>query len=460
MNSTRTELSALIKLAWPAAISNLQWIALNFIDTAMVGHAGPNELAYMGAGRILTWITMMVGIGFLSGVSVFTGRAVGADNEKNCGRVLMQGLQFAVLLGIINMAMLMMLTRPLLELAKQQQEVIAGGVRFANMIAWLSIPQFMLVAISAFLQGISRPKIAMMISFIALPVNVALNAIFIFGKFGWPVMGASGAALGTVLSDILVVVMLLWVVARLKDKARYGIYWTFKGAWAAGKAMRRFGLAPAIAGGLENAGFSVLTAIAGTISIAAAAAYQDVMAVLIAGLSISLGVASAVSVRISMAVGAGDKRAVAGRGWIACALTAATLLPVILVFLAQPEWFFSALSNDTAQLKVAVVMMTIIAPFMIFDGSQFVLLYALRAAGDQVMAAAVQISGYCLMMIACVWTGVYVLHLGAAGIGWGMGAGMVTTFCLMAARFWWVCDDPPALRAGYEPEGLAKATIE
>ncbi len=451
----RNELRALIKLAWPAAISNLQWIALNFIDTAMVGHAGPNELAYMGAGRILTWITMMVGIGFLSGVSVYTARAVGAGRDHECGKVLMQGLVFAVLLGVINMAMLMFLTQPVLELARQPHDVVEGGVRFANMIAWLAIPQFVLVATSAFLQGISRPKIAMVISFIALPVNVALNAIFIFGKFGWPAMGAPGAALGTVLSDILVVVLLLWAVARLKDKARYGIDWALKGTWNDGKAMRRFGLAPAIAGGLENAGFSVLTAIAGTISIAVAAAYQDVMAVLIAGLSISLGVASAVSVRISMAVGAEDKKAVASRGWIACALTAATLLPIILGFLMQPHWLFEVLSKDPEQQQVAVLMMTIIAPFMIFDGSQFVLLYALRAAGDQVVAAAVQILGYCVMMIACVWTAVYVFHMGAAGIGWGMGAGMVTTFCLMASRFWWVCDDPPALRAGFDAKGLA-----
>ncbi len=455
MSNTRTELRALIKLAWPAAMSNLQWIALNFIDTAMVGHAGPNELAYMGAGRILTWITMMVGMGFLSGISVYTARAVGAGNEQGCGKVLMQGLLFAVLLGIINMAMLVFLTQPVLVLAHQPHSVIEGGVRFARVIAWLSVPQFMLIAISAFLQGISRPKIAMVISFIALPVNVALNAIFIFGKFGWSAMGASGAALGTVLSDTLVVILLIWAVARLKDKARFGIHWSFTHAWKEGAAMRRFGLAPAIAGGLENAGFSVLTAIAGTISIAAAAAYQDVMAVLIAGPSISLGVASAVSVRISLAVGAGDKKAVANRGWIASALTAATLLPIIIVFLQQPHWLFEVLSKDPQQQQVAVRMMTIIAPFMIFDGSQFVLLYALRAAGDQVVAAAVQILGYCLMMIACVWVGVYVFHMGAAGIGWGMGAGMVTTFCLMASRFWWVCDDPPALRAGFDAERLA-----
>ena len=330
--ATRSELKSLVALAWPAAIGNLQWIALNFIDTAMVGHAGADQLAFMGAGRILTWITVMIGIGFLSGISVFTARMVGAGTENRCGSVLMQGLVFAVLLGIVNMAVLMLLTEPVLKLFHQPTDLIAGGVHFAHMIVWLCIPQFMLVACSSFLQGISRPKIAMLISFIALPVNVALNAVFIFGKLGWPAMGAPGAALGTVLSDTLVVVMLMVVIFRLPDRAHYGIAFSFKGAWQSGTAMRRFGLAPAVAGGLENAGFSVLTAIAGTISIAAAAAYQDVMAVLIAGLSISLGIAGAVSVRISMAVGARDKSAVAVRGWLACGLTALTLLPVIVVF--------------------------------------------------------------------------------------------------------------------------------
>lgn len=448
----REEWRALWQIAWPAALGNMQWIALNAIDTTMVGHAGVDELSYMGAGRILIWITVVVGMGLLSGVSVFTARAIGAGEDAQCGSILRQGLVFAGVIGIANTALLLLGTRPILVALGLPANMVAGGTRFVAIMAWVGLPQFMLVTCAGFLQGINRASLATLMVAMALPINIGFNYLFIFGRFGLPMLGAAGAALGTLLADVIAVLLLLAAIHFRIDHRHFGIpdNWLWKGwrgAWRSGSALRSFGIAPGIASGFENAGFSILTGIAGTLGTIVAAAFQDVVAALVICLAFAFGLSTATGVRVGVAVGARDPQAVVRRGWLACGATVLALAPFLVIASFWPGLIIGLMTDNPEQRAVGAMMLGIIAPFIFCDGCQFVLLFALRAAGDQKVAALVQISGYFLTMATSVYLLVYQFHLGAAGISWGMGIGMATTFLLMASRFFLVSGDPPALRS-------------
>lgn len=432
----------LAKIGLPVAFANLQWIILNLTDAVMVGQAGVQELAHMNAGRVLTWVFFVVGLGLLSGVVVFTARAAGAGDDKAAGDTLRQGAQFGFTLGAISTVTLVLVASPALHLIRIPPDQIPGATLYVQVMAFAFVIRLTGIAAVYFLEGIARTKPVMVCALSVLPLNVALNWVFIYGELGVPALGAAGAALGTVLS-LLIEQTLLWTyLARMKDRARYGLegrlFGPWRGVWARGRAVRRFGLAPGLASGMELGGFSVLSVIAAGLGATTAAAFTAVGALHMLSLCLTLGLASAAAVRVGNAVGENAPTEIPRRGLIATLMAGSTLLLFGALYALFPEQWIALFSREPDYRMLAVGMLVLLAPFLIFDAMQFVLLYALRAAGDQVMAAVCQIASFFLVMGGVGWLAVHVWQLGPAGLMWGLNAGMLAACVLLAARFWWL----------------------
>lgn len=447
------EIRRLVTLAWPVMLAHFQWLALNLIDTAMVGRYDTDELAYLGAARILNWTWFAVSMGLISGVTVFAARADGAGTQDQCGAVLRQGIAFALLIGLVGLLVMLLFSEALLLLAGMPADMAAGGASFARIYALCFLPSLVATCGNYFLEGISRPRPVMVISLTTLPINAALNWLFIYGNFGVPEMGANGAALGTVIAVLIGASATLGYIWTMPDRARYGIGQSWTGAWASGRALRSFGIVPGIASGFEMAGFAVLATLAGTFGAVTAAAFQAVFSLHILSLSVTMGMTSAAAVRVGNAVGAREREEVARRGWLACAMAAASVGIVALVYLAAPGWALSFFTTDQAMLALAEPMLVILAPFLLFDGAQFTLLFALRAAGDQVVAGWLQIAGFCVTMGVAAWLAIRVFDMGPMALPAALGLGCVAAFVLMAGRWLIISRDPPALRASPQPAG-------
>jgi multidrug resistance protein, MATE family len=439
--TTRSEALRLLTLAWPVMLAHLQWIALNAIDTAMVGHYATDELANLGAARILTWTFFVVMMGLISGVVVFTARADGAKTYDQCGAVFRQGALFAALLGAVGCGLLWLLAQPVLQVTGMAPSMVQGGALFAQVIASGFIANMLQINGNFFLEGISRPRPVMVISLSTLPVNVLMNWLLIYGKFGLPELGATGAAIGTVISVVFGAALTWLYIYRMRDAARYGIGAPggWRTAWPDGKALRRFGIAPGIAGGFEVGGFSVVSAIGTTLGAVPTAAFQAVVSLHMLSLTLSSGLASAAAVRVGNAVGASELGAIARRGWLAAAMAAGSAALVALLFWLTPGIMLAPFTVDPAMLALGTQMLVVLAPFLLFDGAQMSLLYALRAAGDQVIGGAMQIGAFFVVMCGSAWW--FTLHsaLGPLGLPLALGLGCLAAFLLMGARFLWIC---------------------
>jgi multidrug resistance protein, MATE family len=441
------EMHRLMALAWPVMLAHFQWLALNLIDTAMVGHYSTTELAYLGAARILNWSWFAISMGLISGVTVYVARADGAKTPLLCGAVLRQGMVYASLIALAGILFMLVLGEPLLRLADLPPDMAAGGGSFARIYALCYLPSLIATCGNYFLEGISRPRPVMIISLITLPINAAFNWLFIYGNAGLPPMGANGAAVGTVLAVLIGSVLTLAYLWGMADRARYGIGQSWQGAWRDGRELRAFGIVPGIASGMEMAGFAVLSALAATMGAVTAAAFQAIFSLHILSLTVTMGMTSATAVRVGNAVGAREPDEIARRGWLACAMAALSVGCIALIYLAVPGWSLHFFTSDQEMLDLAARMLVILAPFLIFDGAQFTLLFALRAAGDQVVAGWLQISGFCLTMSLVAWLLVHKFNAGPMALPIALAAGCVVAFILMALRWLSISRDPPALRA-------------
>jgi multidrug resistance protein, MATE family len=434
----RTEMRAMITLAWPVAVGSLQWMLLNLIDTTMLGHAGTNDLAAINSGRALTWVAVMVGIGLLSGVPVFVSRAVGAQRLHECGAVWRQGMAYALIIGLVVASVISMIAAPALRALSQPPQLIAQASGYAVIIGWLFPIVFMMRVSDGFLQGISRPKVGMVIGLSAVPLNAAFNWVLIYGRFGFPAMGAPGAALGTLLADSLALVSMLLYLRQMKDRTRYDLFGPWRGLWRDSRPLRRFGYAPGLASGLELGGFSVLMMLAGAIGTATGAAFAAITALHTIALAAAVGFGVAASVRIGEATGAGLYADVPQRGWLGAFGAALFTISCSTLYLLFPHFWLSLFGLQEAARATGYAMLMLLAPFLLFDAAQIVLLYALRACGDQIIASLIQIGGFFFLMGGAGLWAVKVADLGELGVIWGLNLGMMVTAIALALRYGFV----------------------
>lgn len=438
---TIEEAGRILALAWPIVLTGLNWTLIHLIDVAVVGRFGTEELGALAASRAITFITIVMGLAGLAGILVFTSRADGGGRLAETGDMLRGGLVLALLLGLAACAILLVAAEPLLAMVGVAEELRAPGASVVRVMAFAYPFQFVIAAASYFLEGISRPRRVMAVNLGMLPVNALLDFMLVSGLFGLPAWGAVGAALATVLVAIGGAAAILILCWRLPRAAPRGVKDMSAAAWRRALAsvprLAWFGLVPALAAGLELAGFSWLIALSTQLGIVPAAAFQAMFSLHNVVFALAMGFGSAAGVRVGNAVGAGRVAEAWPRVMIAAGLATLCLgaFAATLALFARPV--VAPFSEDAEVLALAATMLVLMAPFMLFDGLQYVFAYALRSLGAQVAAGINGIIAFFLVTGGLGWLLVRA-GWGPEGLVYAAGAGMVVAaalnFALLAVR--------------------------
>lgn len=191
---------------------------VGFIDNIMVGQLGTAELAAVSLGNSFMFIAMSIGIGFSTSITPLIAEADSSDNFSQAKSTFKNGLFLCTTLGVF-LFLLVFLSKPLMNYMKQPEEVVALAFPYLNLVSFSLIPLIIFQAIKQFSDGMSMTKYPMYATLIANIINVILNYILIFGKFGFPEMGIVGAAYGTLISRIIMVIY-LWLLLRNKERSK------------------------------------------------------------------------------------------------------------------------------------------------------------------------------------------------------------------------------------------------
>jgi MATE family multidrug resistance protein len=431
------ELRRIAALAWPVVLTSLNWTLLHLTDIVVLGAVGIGEVEAMGASRALTYVAIVIGWTWLTGVLVFVARADGAADLPATGVQFRAGILFALMLGAVVAAPLWLAALPLLRAVGVAADVAPAAARVVEVMALASPFQMVLAATSFFLEGVSRPRRVLAVNLVTLPVNAVLAWAWSGGHLGLPAWGAVGAAWATVTASALGAALMVAAAMRLPRADARALRTLALGPWRDSArlvpALARFGVVPAIASGLELGGFAILIALSTQLGPVPAHAFQIVFSVHNVTFALAMGVGSAAGVRVGNAVGAGEVHLVRFRTALAASLAGgATGLAALLLALA-PVAVAGLFPADPAVTALSAEMLRGWAPFILFDGLQCVLIYALRSLGDQVRAGVNGIIAYFLV------TGGLGHALVAAGLGpwalvWASGLGMAAAAALHGAR--------------------------
>lgn len=438
---TRAEIRRILALAWPVVLTGLNWTILHVTDVIVVGLVGTHEVAALGASRTLTFIGIVVALGWLTGVLVFSSRADGARDLPATGAVLRQGLVLGGILGLISGALLFVFALPMLRGVGVDPGIAPDAARVVQTMALAYPFQLIIVAASFFLEGVSRPRRVMAVNLSILPLNAVLAWILATGQFGLPQFGAVGAASATVIATVVGAVAMTAAALTLPRAKERGVRdWSDLGTpemWRGVRRLLAFGAVPAVASGLELAGFSILIALSTQLGESVTHAFQIVFSVHNVTFAFALGLGSAAGVRAGNAVGEGVPAQAGPRTGIAAILAALILGLLALPLTFAPMLIVSGFPASAEVATLAALMLAVWAPFILFDGLQVVFVYALRSLGDQVVAG---INGILAFFLLTGAIGLWTVHngWGPMGLVWASGSGMIAAALLNGGRLWWV----------------------
>ena len=414
-------------------LTSLNWTILHVTDVIVVGLVGAHQVAALGASRSLTFVGIVAGLAGLSGVLVSASRADGAGDHAATGKALREGLALGLVLGIAAGLLLWFGARPMLRGVGVAAALVDPAAAVVRVMAIAYPFQLLIVAASFFLEGVSRPRRVAAVNLAILPLNAVLAWAWSGGHWGSAAYGATGAASATVVASVLGAVGMLASALLLPDARARGLR-TWRVTVAGVAALARFGMVPALASGLELGGFSILIALSTQFGDDTAHAFQIVFAVHNVSYGIALGLGSAAGVRVGNAVGEARPVAAIARTRIALSLAVGLLGGAALLLGFGASAIVHAFPAPPAVHAIAGAMLVLWAPFILFDGAQVVLVYALRSLGDQVAAGINSIIAYFVVTGGLGWL-LVTRGDGPMGLVWASAAGMVAAATLHTARF-------------------------
>lgn len=216
----------LITLCIPIIIQNLLSNLINMVDTIMVGGLGEISVASIGIANQYFFLYNMALSGIIGGASLFIAQFYGKNDKLNIRKITGLSVISALMIGITFMIVALFSPKFIIYFFSKDLDVIKVATNYFSIIGFC----YPIIAISnVFSMGsrsIRNPQLGMICSTISLFINIILNYVFIFGKLGMPALGASGAAIATVIARIIELILLVSYIYFIKDD--YELRFTFK----------------------------------------------------------------------------------------------------------------------------------------------------------------------------------------------------------------------------------------
>lgn len=439
----RGEMKALLVLGVPMALTQLGQFFVYTIDILMVGRLGPLDLAAASLGSVVYFFLLMLGIGPVMAVSPLVSQALGADQDAYHDVRVSVRMALWVVLGITPIMLgVVMLSEPLSIWAGQDplQAQKAGQYVLALAGGWPFL--LMSMVLRNFLAALGKTKIPLVLVLATTAINAGLNALLIFGMFGFPRLGLVGAGIASSLSYICGFFMFVIYIWLDKRASQFHVFHHFfKPHWDRFRDVAKLGWPISLTTVFEGMLFNACIFLVGLIGINEVAAYQIALNVAALAFMVPWGLSMAGAVRVGLAKGAGNLAAVKRAGLASICLSVAGILVFAIPVLLFPD-VIAALYLDTnqAENQVVIALVTsfipIAAAFMVFDAVQVAANQNLRGLKDVNWPMVLTGISYWIIGFPTAYWLSQKTTLGAQGVWYGLLIGLFAASILLSARFW------------------------
>ncbi len=228
MNMTTTRFSQKVKqfmiIFLPIFTTQIALSAMSFFDTNMSGKFSPADLAGVAIGTSL-WMPVQTGLsGILIGITPVVSHLLGSKRNDQIGHSVIQALYLGIAVSLAVLAIGAVVLTPILNGMPLEPRVARVAFYFLSALAFGIIPLFGYTVLRSFMDALGQTRITMLITLVSLPVNILLNYLLIFGRWGFPQLGGVGAGVATACTYWIIFLISIFFVHRIEPFAQYGVF--------------------------------------------------------------------------------------------------------------------------------------------------------------------------------------------------------------------------------------------
>jgi len=434
-NMFRNEIKKTFLLSLPIVVGQLGQMLMSVVDNIMVGKVGAQALAAAAIANAIFTLIMVVGFGLTMAVTPLTAMACGAGRDKECGRVLRQGIIVNLFCGIL-LCIATLLISESIQFLNQPDEIVRPASSYMKVLGFSMLPLMLFQSYRQFAEGVSFLKPAMIITLLANIVNILANWIFIYGNLGAPALGLTGAGIATISSRTFMAVALMVVIKKSAKMKRYDPFLSYRKIDF--PMMRRL-LAIGIPAGFqyffEVSAFAASSVMVGWMGTVALAAHQIALNLASISFMVAMGISSAATIRVSNAVGKKDIHGTRLAGFTATFLCAGFMAAAGLIFILFRFFLPTLYITEKEVIDISATLLVIVAFFQISDGTQAVGLGILRGLTDMKIPTLITLAAYWIMGLPSGYILAFRFDMGIYGIWYGLLISLTSSALLMMLRF-------------------------
>jgi len=402
-------------VAYPLILGHLSFTIQTFINRLFLTWYSAEAVAGAVTGLFAVWSLIALFTGTGEFLTTFIAQYFGAGRLERIGAAVWQGIYFSIGAGAC-IALLSPLAGPAFDLARHEPLLRRYEVEYAHALMLGSFPVILMATLSTFFAGRGETRVILYVNVLATLVNVALDYVLIFGKAGFPELGVTGAALGTVVSQVAGAAVYLTLILGRANREKYGTLASYRlEPWLVARLVR-FGMPTGLQYALEVSAFAVFMVIVGRIGTQELAASGIAFNLNMIVFFPMVGLAIAVSSLVGRYLGA-EQPALAERvvgSALSLSLVYMGLCGALYVFgaplLLAPYAAGADPSTFPAIAALATVLLRFVAFYSIFDMFNLIHAAGLRGAGDTTYAMVLTfVLGWIVMLvpagIGCLWLG-------------------------------------------------------
>lgn len=420
----------LLRLAGPLIVNNLSIAGMQFADAVMAGQLGAETLAAVAVGGSVWFIFFTMVLGILMAISPIAARHYGAGTPELIGRYTRQGMYLGLAAALPVMALAHYAVPGLLEYIGIDAAFRELTVGYVKAISFGAAGIFIFLALRFTTEGIGKTVPIMLTSLMALACNVFLNWVFMYGKFGFPAMGAVGCGYASAVTMWLLVIVLFAYMATSPNYAGMQLFSRLSPIRPTElKEISMLGIPIAVTITAEAGLFNAIALLMGTRGTEITAAHQIAINFAATMFMVPLALSSAITIRVGHELGALElerARYAGGFGIVVCGAFMSASALFLFVF---RDAVVSLYTDDPVVKGIAISLLFMAAIFQVADGVQIGAAGALRGYKDTkfpmiINAFAYWALGFPLAYLAAVtyklepayiWGG-FVLGLGVAAL--------------------------------------------
>jgi len=422
-----------IYLAWPLVITQVGYIITGMVDTVFLGKIGPAEQAACILSNNLYILLLVFGIG----VSYATTPLVTSANQNmdllKKASLFKNSIFLNVSVSIICFIVLF-LSSGLLKYMHQPEDVIKLAVPFFNVLIFSMIPISLFFTCKQYCEGLSNTRMALFISIIGNVINIVLNYLLIYGKFGFPELGYIGSAWASFISRVFMGFSFLYLIFKSPvTKEISAVYNKVKINKKELFHLAKIGLNAGLQLTFEVAAFVIAGLMAGTFGKEQIDAHGIALSIAAFTYMFASGISSASSIRVGIYKAQDNWLEIKQAAFCSIKLVMLIMGGFAILFLMINNFLPKVFSSDLQIVNLASKLLIIAALFQLFDGIQVTIVGILRGLEDFKIPTLISLVGYWIIALPLAYWLAFILKLETVGVWIGL---LVSLIFAAVVLFW------------------------